>query len=208
MHDEERIAMLRKACEMLYHDVRLPLYERSHVWPEHFAQNLEHAANGEDKLRQWLVELLRVEADEPIVLHGVRNALFHVFDAFKPHLSAAHRHDWLDLILRDPAKARSRMHQLLLAHPDTMLASSYYWRADRWRIAWFWHENAWWQFRVRDIGGNGLTLAWEIRPRAEVMARMRQTNSGYDVEWMHAERLAVRFDNGEYIAYRWLAESH
>ncbi|GLG00406.1 hypothetical protein Alches_04450 [Alicyclobacillus hesperidum subsp. aegles] len=208
MRDEERNAMLRKACEMLYHDVRLPLYERSHVWPEHFAQGLEQAADREIALRKWLVELLRVEVVEPIVLAGVRNALFHAFDAFKSHLSAAQRHDWLELILRDPAKARSRMHLLLLTYPDAMLASSYYWRADRWRISWFWHENAWWQFRVRDVGVNDAAVTWEMRPRAEVLAEMRQVGSGYDVEWMHAERLAVRFDNGEYIAYRWLAESH
>lgn len=185
--------LLAKGCASLYRDVRLCLSERAMDLP------VREGATAED-LHTWLRRLTEAE-EAPIQLAGVRYALLQAFREFKPRLEPGERHAWLDFILRDPAKARAQAYELLLAHPEPELLTSYYWRHDAWRIAWFQHEGEWWQMSWRPESSD-----CAFRTRSEVLAEARRDGQRYDPHWLHEERLAVQFENGDVIYYPWLAE--
>ncbi|SIS54761.1 hypothetical protein [Alicyclobacillus vulcanalis] len=185
--------LLTKGCASLYRDVALCLSERAMDLP------VRQGASMED-LHHWLRRLAEAE-EAPIQLSGVRYALLQAFRRFKPVLDPGERHAWLDFILRDPTKARARAYELLLAHPEPALLTSYYWRHDPWRIAWFEHEGEWWQ-----MVWHPATADCAFRTRSEVLANARRDGQRYDPHWLHEERLAVQFENGDVIYYPWLAE--
>ncbi|WP_206881779.1 hypothetical protein [Alicyclobacillus mali (ex Roth et al. 2021)] len=185
--------LLAKGCLSLYRDVRLCLSERAMDLPVREAASVDH-------LHTWLGRLAEAE-EAPIQLAGVRYALLQAFRHFKPSLEPGERHAWLDFILRDPTKARAQAYELLLAHPNAEILSSYYWRHDRWRIAWFEHGGEWWQMFWHSDAGD-----CTFRTRAQVLAEARRDGARYDPHWLHEERLAVQFENGDVIYYPWLAE--
>jgi len=185
--------LLAKGCLSLYRDVRLCLSERAMDLPVREAASM-------DDLHTWLRRLNEAE-EAPIQLAGVRYALLQAFRHFKPSLEPGERHAWLDFILRDPTKARVQAYELLLAHPSAELLTSYYWRHDRWRIAWFEHGGHWWQMIWHPESGD-----CAFRTRAQVLAEARRDGARYDPHWLHEERLAVQFENGDVIYYPWLAE--
>ena len=121
-----------------------------------------------DNLHTWLRRLAEAE-EAPIQLEGVRYALLQAFRRFKPWLEPGERHAWLDFILRDPTKARAQAYELLVAHPDAGLLTSYYWRHNRWRIASFEHDGHWWQMVWRPETGD-----CAFRTRSEVLAEARR----------------------------------
>ncbi|WP_062305912.1 hypothetical protein [Alicyclobacillus sendaiensis] len=185
--------LLAKGCMSLYRDVRLCLAERAMDLP------VREGASMED-LHTWLRRLREAE-EASIQLAGVRYALLQAFRHFKPSLDPAERHAWIDFILRDPASARARAYELLLAHPATDIVTSYYWRNDAWQIAWFEHDGQWWQMTWHPESGD-----CAFRTRAQVLADARRDGARYDPHWLHEERLAAQFENGDVIYYPWLAE--
>lgn len=198
--------MLRRACRSFWNDVQLPILERSHELLASLAAELAEAGSNEGRLLTWLQSVLDAQ-NQPISLGGVREALFQAFDDFRSRLSPEDTHAWRMRILQEPVAARSNMETLLLDFPESPLVTSYYWRNDPWRIAWFEDKGTWWQCRIvepvsEDQSEAGRTL--HFRPYSDVLRDMAsEMGTAAAAERLHAERLAVRFYSGEHILYPW-----
>ncbi|WAH37864.1 hypothetical protein [Alicyclobacillus dauci] len=197
MTGEVSVGMLFRACEALWRDVRYPVMERSHSLEQQMQQALQAARDSTELLQIWLCDLLRVE-QEPITLAGVRNALFHVFDHFKDSVCEASRHDWHALIVNEPWKARRRIHELLAEYPSTPVLTSYYWRTDPWRQAWFPFGETFWQFR---LAPDGTDVVATFSTFADVIRAAPDGQGVPTNRWLDEMRLAVILESGETILY-------
>lgn len=200
--EHQRIEILNQACQSLWRDIRYPVLERGYEDEAVCREDLAAALGHELALEDWLNGCLAIER-KPVSLAGVRNALLHVFDHFKPHLSQESRHSWHQLIVNEPSKARSRIHELVFEHPQTSLVTSYYWREDAWRLVNFRYRETWWQFRLTPAAAGG--CEWTVISLADVLTQMPAGSATLD-EWLFLQRLAVRFANGDKVLYPELLE--
>lgn len=203
MSQPESTRMLEEACLALFEDVQYGLMERSHELFEQVQSQRVDAGNDAHQLAVWLECLQKAEEAAP-TLAGVRNALFHVFEFFKDRLPADVRHDWHANIVNDPIHARGNAYQWLLHIPDVEIVTSYFFRNDAWRVAWFRHEGTWWQFRVPDHFSASEPV-YHLTKRDDVVNQIAKDHTT-DIERLHEERLAVRFYTGEHVLYPWLLE--
>lgn len=198
MTSERELLMLYQGCEALWRDIKYPVMERSYEMEQQLQAKLQQARGDKAELERWLEAVFAAEL-RPVSLAGTRNTLFHVFGYFRDSLEPDVRHEWHKLILNEPKRARLHVKELLTAHPNALLLTSYYWRSDGWRISWFRHEKTWWQMRVHDETPRPSVT---FTTHAELMTQAPSSIQSVDMQnWLHKHRLAVRFADGEFILY-------